>query len=394
MNLEAIQAALDEFNIGGWLFFDFGNRDPISYRVLGLPNKHASRRWYYMIPAHGEPVKLAHRVEPGKLDSLPGKKVLYSSWKEMGDRLAEMVLGLGTVAMQYSPDCSIPYISVVDGGTVELVRSKGVEVVSSADLVQRFEGLVDEAGYETHVEAGRKMHLVLEETWKEIAARINAGKVPNEVDVQKFMLDGFTREGLTWDGTPPIVGVDEHAADPHFEPRAELAKLVEPGHRLLIDLWTRLDQEDAIYYDITWCAQVGSQEPDPLYREVFDVVMQARDKAVAFIGERLEAGHEVHGYEVDDVCRGVVTEAGYGEYFVHRTGHSIGREVHGNGANIDNLETQDRRRLVPGAMFSIEPGIYLYDRKIGVRTEIDVYISAENRPVIYGPVQKELVVID
>ncbi len=392
MDLAAIQGALRELGIQGWLFFDFQNRDPISYRILGLPEKHTSRRWYYLVPAQGEPVKLAHRVEPGKLDSLPGRKVLYSSWKEMQAALREMLAGLETVAMQYSPECAIPYISLVDAGTLEVVRAAGVQVVSSADLVQRFEGLVTPEGFELHRQAGEKIHELLNRAWEKIREGLRSGRPATEVGIQRFLAQGFEAAGLTCDGTPPIVAVDEHAADPHFEPTPEDDRPIEPGRRLLIDLWARLDRPDGIYYDITWCAMVGGT-PDPRYQEVFALAARARDAAVAFIRERLAAGEEVAGWEVDDVCRGVIEEAGLGSAFVHRTGHSIGREVHGNGVNIDNLETQDRRKLVPGALFSIEPGIYLPDEKLGVRTEIDVYVSADRKAVVAGPIQKELVVL-
>jgi Xaa-Pro aminopeptidase len=391
MDIEAIQKALQTQGVDGWLFYDFANRDAIAYRILGLEDKHTSRRWYYLVPTRGEPQKLAHRVEPTKLDSLPGKKLMYSSWKEMRERLSEMLEGLGTVAMQYSPDCAIPYISVVDGGTVELIKGLGVDVVSSADLVQRFEGLVSPENYGTHVEAGKRIHQILEETWKTVAERISAGGKPTEFEIQQFIVEGFRREGLNWDETPPIVAVNEHAADPHFEPTAENARPILPGDKLLLDIWARMDQPDGVYYDITWCAHVGEGAIDPRYEEIFDVVVRARDAAVQLVGDRLGSSETLYGYEVDDVCRDVVVQAGFGPDFVHRTGHSIGREVHGNGVNIDNLETQDKRKVVPGALFSIEPGIYLMEEKMGVRTEIDVYVDENGTPVIFGPLQKELV---
>ena len=393
MDLEAIQSAITEQGFDGWLFFDFQNRDPVSYRILGLPDKHTSRRWYYFVPAQGQPVKLAHRVEPGKLDALPGRKVLYSSWKEMKASLSEILSGARRVAMQYSPECASPYISLVDAGTVELVRSTGVEVVSSADLVQRFEGLVDEAGFELHRRAGEKIHRLLAQAWEKVREGLRQGRPATEVEIQRFLAQGFESEGLTCDGTPPIVAVDEHAADPHFEPNEADDRPIEAGSRLLIDLWARMDVPEGIYYDITWCAKVGS-EPDERYEEVFALAVRARDAAVEFVRNRLAEGREVAGWEVDDVCRSVIEEAGLGRAFVHRTGHSIGHEVHGNGVNIDNLETQDRRKLVPGALFSIEPGIYLPEERLGVRTEVDVYVTSNNEAVIEGPVQSELVVIE
>lgn len=392
MDLAAIQEALVKENVDGWLFFDFANRDAITYRILGLPQKHTSRRFYYLVPAKGEPTKLVHRVEPGKLDILPGRKLDYSSWREMRSSLGEALSGLKRVAMQYSPGCDIPYISVVDAGTVELIRSFGVEVVCSANLVQTFEGLVDTKTYETHVEAGRRICEVLDGAWKEMGRCIAEHRTTNEFEIQQFILDGFRRNELSWDDAPPIVAVNEHAADPHFEVTQEKAFTIKPGVRLLIDLWARLDKPVGVYYDITWCAYVGGP-PDRRYKEVFDLAVRARDRALAFVGERLGSNEPLSGQEIDDACREVIEKAGLGRFFVHRTGHSIGRDVHGNGANIDNLETADHRGIVPGSLFSIEPGIYLPDEKLGVRTEIDVYIDPNNKPLVYGPLQKDLVQI-
>lgn len=393
MDLEAIQAALREAGMDGWLFHDFLGRDPLSYRILGLPEGHAKRRWYYYVPASGEPRRLVHAVEAARLDALPGAKIVYRSWQELHAAIRDMMRDVRRVAMQYSPLNHIPYVSTVDAGTVELVRNSGVEVVSSADLVQQFEAVVSAAAFETHEEAGRRIHRVLRETFDETAVRVRKGEVWTEYDAQQAILRRFRLEGLTSDGDGPIVAVRGHAADPHYEPTADRAVPIHRGDTLLVDLWARLDQPGAIYYDITWCAFVGSIAPD-LYERLFRIASGARDAAVAFVRETLAAGRPLHGYEVDKVCRGHIEAAGYGEAFVHRTGHSIGTAVHGNGVNIDNLETQDLRRIVPGCLFSVEPGIYLPERDVGVRTEIDVYVNEACEAVVSGPIQQALVLLE
>jgi Xaa-Pro dipeptidase len=395
MDLEAIQSAIRAEGLDGWLFFDFANRDPIAYRVLGLPPKHTARRWYYFIPARGEPVRVVHHVEPSRLDALPGRKILYLRWQEMHAALREALGSARRVAMQYSPDCTIPYVSLVDGGTVDLIRKLGVEVVSSANLVQEFEALVDEAGWESHVLAGLAMHAILKATWQEIGRRVACGEAPTEHAIQQFMLELYGQRGLTCDGQPPIVAVNAHAGDPHFDPTPERTVPIHKGDTILIDLWARLDRPDSIYYDITWCGFVGDGPIPEKYEEIFGIVREARDQALAFVQKRVAAGGDLYGYEVDDVCRGHVEARRYGSYFRHRTGHSIGREVHGAGVHIDNLETQDRRKIVPGVLFSIEPGIYLAEEAgMGVRTEIDVYVAPGREVRVCGPIQEELVRIE
>jgi len=393
MDLQAIQAALRDAGVDGWLFHDFLGRDPLSYRILGLPEGHAKRRWYYYVPASGEPRRLVHAVEAARLDSLPGAKTVYRSWQELHANLRDMMRDMRRVAMQYSPLDHIPYVSTVDAGTVDLVRNCGVEVVGSADLVQQFEALVNSAGFETHEEAGRRIHRILQQSFEEIATRVRKGEPFTEYEAQQAIMRRFRIEGLTSDGDGAIVAVRGHAADPHYEPTPERAVAIRRGDTLLLDLWARLDQPGSIYYDITWCAYLGKVVPD-LYEELFRVASGARDAAVAFVRERVAAGGPLHGFEVDDVSRGHVEAAGYGEFFVHRTGHSIGTAVHGNGVNIDNLETQDRRRIVPGCLFSVEPGIYLPERDVGVRTELDVYVNDAGEAVVSGPVQTELILLD
>jgi Xaa-Pro aminopeptidase len=384
--IAAIQQALREAHLDGWLFYDHHNRDIIGYRILGLDSsKMTTRRWFYFIPATGEPRKLCHSVEPKRLDALPGAKQIYLPWQQLQALLKETLGGARRVAMQYSPNCLIPYISLVDGGMLELVRSYGVEVVSSADLVQQFEASVDESAYASHVEAGRRMHAVLDETWAEIGRRVTAG-APTEYELQQFMLERYRAHNMAW-GEPPIVAVNAHAGDPHFEPKPDNTTPIRRGDRVLIDLWAKIDEPKSVYFDITWCGFVGP-EPPPDYVALFAIARDARERAVSFIEERLATGQPLAGWEVDQACRAHIEAHGHGPHFVHRTGHSIGEEVHGNGVNIDNLETKDERLLVPGALFSIEPGIYLPDT--GVRTEIDGYIGADRKLRIAGPRQREL----
>lgn len=392
MNLQAIQRALREQKVDGWLFYDFHNRDPIAYRILGLDfGKSTSRRWYYFIPVEGEAVKLIHGVEKTKLDKLPGKKIVYSPWRQMHQELKNILGDRTRIVMNYSPLNNIPYVSMVDGGTVELIKSFGYEVVSSADLVQQFEAIVDEDKYKTHIAAGEKVQGIKDEAFSEIGNAIREGREVTEYDIQQFIVRRFKEEGLTDDGDHPIVGVNGHPADPHFEPTPENTYVIKRGDTVLIDLWARVNEPGAIYYDITWCGYVGDNPPAK-YVEIFTVVRDARDAAKRFVEDKFARGETCYGWEVDDACRNVVKSAGYGDYFVHRTGHSIGTEVHGNGANIDNLETKDERRLVPGVCFSIEPGIYL-EGEMAARSEIDVYITLEGRVVVSDSIQEELVLI-
>lgn len=387
-----IQTELARAGIDGWLFFDFHNRDPISYRILGLEfGKFTSRRWFYLVPKSGQPVKLVSAVEAGKLDALPGEKRVYRSWRELLDHLRGMLDGLSTVAMQYSPRGDVPYVSIVDAGTVELVRAAGVEVVSSAPLVQVFEAVLTPEQLETHVKAGEKIHRIKDEAFALVSQKVRGGHVITPYDVQQFIVRRFEEEGLTCQGEYPIVGTNEQPADPHFEPTPENARPIKLGDTLLVDLWAKLKEPNAVFYDITWCAFVG-ENPPAKYSEIFRLACQARDAALALVQERFAQGQPLAGYEVDDAARQVIEKAGYGPYFVHRTGHNIGTEVHGNGANLDNLETRDNRLLVPGLCFSIEPGIYL-PGEMAVRTEINVFITHDGKPQVYGPIQKELVLL-
>jgi Xaa-Pro dipeptidase len=392
-DIARIQQEIRAAGFDGWLLYDFHNRDTVSYRVLGLdPNKFTSRRWFYWIPANGEPVRLVSKVEPLKLDGIGGAKRAYLSWRELHASLKEILGAAKKVAMQYSPMNNIPYVSLVDGGTIELVRSLGYEVVSSAGLVQTFEAVLDDAAIASHVEAGVRIQKIKDEAFALIGSELRAGRTVSQYDVQQFIIRRFGEEDLDCLGEWPMVGTNEHPADPHFEPTPANARPIRSGDTVLIDLWAKLKQPGAIFYDITWCGFVG-KHPPAKYVEIFNTVRDARDAAVAFVRERFAAGAPVHGWEVDDVCREVVKKAGYGDHFIHRTGHSIGEQVHGNGVNIDNLETRDERRIVPGVCFSIEPGIYLAG-EMAVRSELDVYVTPAGAVEVAGAIQKDLVLID
>ncbi len=391
-DLSAVQQALRAADCAGWLFCDVFSRDPMAYRILGLDGSaKVSRRWFYYVPCEGEPVKLAHRVEPHRLDGLPGRQQHYLAWTELHEALRRMLAGGGKVAMQYSALNQVPTVAVVDAGTVELVRSCGVEVVSSADLVQRFEAVTDEDGFSSHCETGDVVQRIKDEAFELMNKAIHESGPITEHDVKEFVLARFREEGVTSDGASPIVGFNDHPADPHFEPTLDNAYHLHHGDTILLDLWARRANPPGIYYDITWCGFAG-ESPPALYREIFGVVCRARDAALDFVRQRFTAGEPCRGWEVDQVARRVVEQAGHGREFLHRTGHSIGIEVHGRGANIDGLETRDDRLLVPGTCFSLEPGIYLAGR-MAVRTEIDVFLTLAGGVEVCGPIQDRLVLI-
>jgi Xaa-Pro dipeptidase len=390
MDIKKIQAALKEKGIDGWLLCDFHNRDHLAYRVLGLDfKKMTSRRWFYYIPTEGEPVRLVSGVEPARLDALPGEKKTYRAWGELHAALKEILGKPKRLAMQYSPFNNIPYVAIVDAGTIEIVKSLGHEVVSSADLVQQFEAIIDKKGYESHLKAGDIVQRIKNEAFAEITKALAKKKKLTEYELARFIMKRFEEESLTCGGESPIVGINDHPADPHFEPKEAGSYTFKKGDTFLIDLWAKLDEPGSIYYDITWSGFVGDEPPEK-YLEIFHVVRDARIAAVNFVRSRFASGQPCFGWEVDDACRAVVRDAGYGEQFVHRTGHSIGEEVHGNGVNIDNLETKDERRLVPGICFSVEPGIYL-PGEMAARTEIDCFITLEGSVVVHGEEQMELV---
>jgi Xaa-Pro dipeptidase len=389
MNLEAIQKELRKAKLDGWLFYDFHNRDHLAYKILGLENKHTTRRWFYFIPAKGEPKKLVSAVESTKLDSLPGKKFVYLPYEEQHKLLKKILGSSKKIAMQYSPKNNIPYVSLVDAGTIELIKSFGVKVISSADLISIFEALIDERGYQLHKEAQRDIDEIRKLAFQKIRDAINSGQRLTEYELQQFIMERF-RERNLYTNAEPIVGINDHPADPHFEPKPD-GYFFKEGDTVLIDLWAKKNVEGGIYYDITWVGFVG-QNPPEKYLQIFEVAKNARNTAIKFIQESLSKKRKIYGWQIDDVCRNVVKKAGFGKYFIHRTGHSIGEETHGNGPNIDNLETKDERELMPGCLFSIEPGIYL-PGEMAVRTEVNVFIHKDYTAEVTGEIQNELVLI-
>ena len=389
MNLEAIQKELRKAKLDGWLFYDFHNRDHLAYKILGLENKHTTRRWFYFIPAKGEPKKLVSAVESTKLDSLIGKKFVYLPYEEQHKLLKKILGSSKKIAMQYSPKNNIPYVSLVDAGTIELIKSFGVKVISSADLISIFEALIDERGYQLHKEAQKDIDEIRKLAFQKIREAINSGQKLTEYELQQFIMERF-RERNLYTNAEPIVGINDHPADPHFEPKPD-GYFFKEGDTVLIDLWAKKNVEGGIYYDITWVGYVG-QNPPEKYVKIFEVAKNARNTAIKFIQESLSKKRKIYGWQIDDVCRNVVKKAGFGKYFIHRTGHSIGEETHGNGPNIDNLETKDERELMPGCLFSIEPGIYL-PGEMAVRTEVNVFIHKDYTAEITGEIQNELVLI-
>jgi Xaa-Pro dipeptidase len=388
MNLPAIQSALRERNIDAWLFYDHHHRDPIAYRVLGVPNSlMVTRRWYYLIPAQGEPVKLVHKIESGHLDMLPGKKLLYAGWQELFDHIKNMLAAYRDVAMQYSPNNLVFTVSMVDGGTLELVRGLGKNVVSSGDLVAQFEATWTDEQIKTHYAARDAVDAITAAAFQEIGKRVRNGGT-SEHAIQQWFMEAFKRENLLTDD-PPIVAVNANSGNPHYEPHATGSAPIREGDFVLLDVWAKKNTPGAVYYDITWTGFVGKAPSDRM-RQVFTVVRDARDEGVKTVQEAVSAGKVIAGWEVDRAVRGHIKKAGLGDYFIHRTGHSIGTEVHANGANMDDLEIHDERRILPNSCFSIEPGVYLPE--FGVRSEVNVLVRPGAAEVT-GKIQQEIVII-
>jgi Xaa-Pro dipeptidase len=389
VRLAEIQAALKEEGLDGWLFFDHHRRDPLGYRVLGFePGSMVTRRWYYFVPVEGEPRGLAHRIEAETLKDLPGQRELYAGWKELVGGIRAMLGGAKRVAMQYSPDCAVPYVAMADAGTVELVRGFGVEIASSANLIQMFEARWNAEQLEAHLEAGRKVDQVRGEAFRKISECVRANARFTEWEAQQFILRRFREEGLFTDHGPDVA-VNANASNPHYEPKENACSEIRKGDLVLLDMWAKVNRPEGVYYDITWVGFCGETAPAEI-AHVFEVVKEARDRAIARVMKAAEAKTPLRGFEVDDAARDYIREAGYGDYFFHRTGHSIGAEVHGAGANMDNLETHDERKVIPWTCFSIEPGIYLPE--FGIRSEVDVFVD-ENRARVTGEVQERLVTL-
>lgn len=386
--LEVQRALREQEGLEGWLFYDFRGSDPLGYRVLLLdPTMHVTRRWYYWIPAEGPPQKLVHRIEPHVLDALPGHSHAYVSWDQQRQLLERLLSGSRRIAMQYSPMNAVPYVSRVDAGTMELVRSFGVEVVSSGDLIQLFEARWTDRQLESHQYAASALRRIVDEAFGHVGEILSKGLNLTEYGLQQFILSRIREAGMIT-SSPPIAAVNAHSADPHYAPPAAGSATITRDDLVLIDLWAKQPAAGSVYADITWTAYAGSTVPEK-HRTVFSIVRQGRDAALNFVRTQMLAGQRPFGYEVDSACRLVIQAAGYGAQFVHRTGHSIGEEVHGNGANIDGLETQDTRRLMPQTCFSIEPGIYL-PGEFGIRSELDVFLTERDALVFGLPLQSDL----
>lgn len=389
-DISKIQQALAQERFDGWLFYNFHNIDPSANNILSISNdKMLTRRWFYFVPQKGEPTKLVHRIESGALDHLPGQKQSYAGWKQLHHELWNLLKSFKRIAMQYSPMCAIPYVSYVDAGTVELIRSTGVEVHSSANLIQTFEAVWTQKGIESHELAGKILHKIVEDSFAYVAKQIRAKNSLTEYQVQQFILQEFNQHGLVYDH-PPIVAVNEHSGDPHYEPGIQGSSQLKEGDLLLIDLWAKFPTNESVYADITWCGDIATTIV-PRHAEIFEIVRQARDAAVQFIRDGLAAKRDICGYQVDDVSRQLIEKAGYGKYFVHRTGHSLGSDLHWKGVNMDDFETRDERKIIEGIGFSIEPGIYLPE--FGIRSEINVYIHQGQAKISALPSQTALIPI-
>lgn len=390
-DIGAMQKALADENVDAWLFYYFHENDPLALRILNLCDGHFfSRRWFYLVKRDGTTRKLVHRIEDSALDSLPGEKQIYLGWKQLEAELANLLEGCKKVAMQYSPRNAVPYVSRIDAGTIELVKSVGVEVVTSADLVSRFEATWTEPQLKTHIEACTNLKNIVFEAFQLIKEKHLKKESINEYQVQEFIWQRFEKLGMT-SNSRPIVAVNAHSGMPHYQPSESEFWEIKPNDFVLIDLWAKLKEPaDAVYADITWTGFAGESVPEK-YKNIFQVVSGGRDAALDLVKQRVKEGKTLYGWEVDEAARKFISDAGYGEYFIHRTGHSIGLEVHANGANMDNLETREERRVLPNTCFSIEPGVYL--KEFGIRSEIDVYVGDDNVVVAAEPIQTEVIPI-
>lgn len=388
LELDVVQQQLRDASLDGWLFYDFRGSDPIARKVLGLPiERPGTRRWFYFIPVSGEAVKLVHAIEPGMLDALPGDRHVYLSWQSLQAGLETLLRGVQRVAMQYSPNNNVPYVSRLDAGTFEQIRSLNIEVVSSADLVQRFDAVLSEAQVASHGRAARLLRGLIDEVFAYVKETVVERGQTTEAEVLEFLTRRLDEEGMVYDHAP-IIAVGAHAADPHFEVPETGSAAVKSGELLLVDVWAKEKAVGSIYADITWTTFVGERVPEEM-AVVFRVVRDARDAAVERAREAFRADEALPGYELDRAARAVIEDAGYGEFFIHRTGHSIHEEGHGNGANLDDLETHDTRCLIAQTLFSVEPGIYLPGR-FGIRSEVNVLHTGSDAEVTGPPHQREL----
>jgi len=384
-DIPGIQSDLRAAKLDGWLFYDFRGRDPIAQRILDLPEGMRTRRWFYFVPAKGTPKKLVHKIEAQSLAALPGDTLYYAGQDELRKNVGKMLGRAKNVAMQYSPKNAIPYVAMVDAGTVEQVRGSGVKVVSSADLVQKYEACWSDEQLASHQSAGAAIDRIVREAFQHAAKNVREKKTITEYDLKVWILSEFAAAGI-WTEEGPDIAVNSNASDPHYGPTADCSAPIREGDLLLLDVWGKKKTPGSVYYDITWVGYLGAKVPEK-YAKVFGIVREARDRAVDLILKNIAAGKPLQGWQVDKAARTVIEKAGYGKYFFHRTGHSIGEKVHGNGANMDGLETHDVRHLIPRTCNSIEPGIYLPD--FGIRSEVNVYID-EREAQVTGAVQREI----
>ncbi len=387
-DVAAVQQCLKEAGLDGWLLYDFHGSNPIASRLLGTAGagKMTTRRWYYLIPAAGEPCGLVHAIEAHTLDAVPGQKVAYAGRVQLDAGLTRLLAGMKRVAMEYSPECAIPYISRIDGGTIEAVRKRGVDVQSSGDLVQRFEAAWDERALETHRRASAALYRIKDRAFAAIATKVRDGGT-TEIEIQELMSRWFVEEGLISDSAP-VVAAQENAGNPHYLPTPERHRRIGADELVLLDLWGKnAGDPAAVYADITWVGFTGPEPPAEMQR-VFETVAAARDAAAKLAQDGARGQQDVRGWQVDRAARAVLEGAGYGEWILHRTGHNLGREVHGNGVHMDDYESHDDRRLIPGTGFTIEPGLYFSN--FGVRSEINVFYG-RREALITGPVQTSIV---
>ncbi len=390
MNRTNIQEHIRHAGLDGWLLYDFQGSNPIARRLLGPGEHMLTRRWFWWIPARGEATVLVHQIEVGQFRGFEGRVETYVSWQDVRGHLERILGGCDRIAMEYSPRGTLPYVSRVDAGTLELVRECEVDIASSADLVQLVEARWSREGLDLHLDAARLVNQAKDAAFEFIGEALRNDHALTEVDVQRFLMERFDEYHLVTN-CAPIVAVNEHSADPHYMPSARASRRIREGDFVLIDLWAKRDLPDAIYADITWVGFAGPVVPES-HQRIFEIVRLARDRALMFIDDAARAGRSVRGFEADDAARGVIHRHGYGECFPHRTGHSIGVEDHGTGANLDNLEVHDDRVLLVGTGFSIEPGIYL-PGEFGVRSEINVYLNSDVARVTTLPMQEAIVAL-
>jgi len=384
-DIQGIQSDLRAAKLDGWLFYDFRGRDPIAQRILQLPEGMRTRRWFYFVPAKGTPKKLVHKIESGSLASLPGDTLYYAAQEELRKNLGKLVGRGKKVAMQYSPKNEIPYVAMVDAGTIELVRSAGARIVSSADLVQKYDACWSAKQLASHEAAGVIIDRIVSKAFHLAATSVREKKPLTEYELKRRILEEFDAAGL-WTEEGPDIAVNANASDPHYGPTAEKSSPIREGDLLLLDVWGKKKEPGSVYYDVTWVGYLGAKVPEK-YAKIFAIVREARDAAIALIQKYIAGKKPLEGQQVDKTARAIIEKAGYGKYFFHRTGHSIGEKVHGNGVNMDGLETHDSRHLIARTCNSIEPGIYLPE--FGIRSEVNIYIG-ETEARVTGAVQTEI----